>query len=185
MPKTVLADMERRMKGTLSDLQTHLGTLRTGRATPALLDKVLVEYYGTLTPLSQMAAVSAPDARQLLITPWDKSTANAIAAAITKGDLGLQATKDGDAVRVSVPALNEERRREMVKRASKMAEEHKVAIRNVRRDANDALKKMEKDGGITKDEVARHEGDVQKMTDRFIAEVDKARAAKEAEIMEV
>ncbi|MBV9470644.1 MAG: ribosome recycling factor [Abitibacteriaceae bacterium] len=185
MPKQVIAEMERRMKASMNDLAHDLGTLRTGRAAPALLDKVMVEYYGSQTPLNQLATITAPDARQLLISPWDKSVAGAIANAILKSDLGVQATKDGDNVRVSVPTLNEERRKEMVKMAGKKTEAHKVAIRNVRRDANDHLKKMEKDGAITKDELQRHEAEVQKITDRFIAESDKVRAAKEAEIMEV
>jgi len=185
MPKQVLAEMERRMQAALADLGTDLGTLRTGRATPALLDKIQIEYYGTQTPLSQVATITTPDPRQLVITPWDKSLAGVIANIITKSDLGLQAAKDGDAVRVSVPALNEERRREMVKLAGKKAEAHKVAVRNVRRDANDHLKRMEKDGGITKDELQRWEGDVQKATDRVISEIDRVRAAKEAEVMEV
>jgi ribosome recycling factor len=177
--------MERKMKSALSDLQSSLGTLRTGRATPTLLDKVFVDYYGAQTPLSQMAAISAPDPRQLLIAPWDKCSVNSIVSAITKGNMGFQATKDGENVRVSVPPMNEERRREMVKQAARMGEEHKVAIRNVRRDANDQLKKMEKDGGMTKDDLARYESEVQKLTDRYIAEVEKARVAKEADIMEV
>lgn len=185
MPKQVLAEMERKMQAALADLSTDLGTLRTGRATPALLDKIQIEYYGTQTPLSQVATITTPDPRQLVITPWDKSLGGIIANIIAKSDLGLQATKDGDAVRVSVPALNEERRREMVKLAGKKAEAHKVAVRNVRRDANDHLKKMEKDGGMTKDELQRWEGDVQKATDRVIAEIDRIRAAKEAEVMEV
>lgn len=185
MPKSVIAEMERKMNAALQDLHADLGTLRTGRAAPALLDKVMVDYYGAPTPLSQMANISAPDARQLLIAPWDKSITNAIVAAITKSDLGLQANRDGDNVRVAVPALNEERRREMVKMAGKKAEAHKVAVRNVRRDANDTLKKMEKDGGMTKDELSRYEGDVQKITDRMVGEIDRVRAAKEAEIMEV
>lgn len=185
MPKQLLAEMERKMKGALQDLERDLGTLRTGRASPALLDKIVVEYYGALTPLNQMGTVSAPDARQLLVQPWDKSVAATIANAIMKSDLGFQATKDGDNVRVSIPALNEERRKEMVKLAGKKAEEHKVAIRNVRRDTNDRLKKMEKDGDISKDELQRYEGDVQKATDKMIAEIDRLRAAKEVDILEV
>ena len=185
MPDAVLSEMERKMKAALDALQSNLNTLRTGRATPALLDKVHVDYYGTMTPLSQMAAISAPDPRQLLIAPWDKSVTNAIVNAITKGNLGYQATKDGDNVRVAIPAMNEERRKEMVKQAARYGEDTKIALRNVRREANDTYKRMEKDGGMTKDEVARYEGDVQKMTDRFITEVDKVRAAREAEIMEV
>ena len=121
----------------------------------------------------------------MLVSPFDKSLAGAIASANSKSDLGVQATKDKDAVRVSIPALNEERRKEMVKLAGKKAEAHKVSIRNIRREINDGFKKMEKDGDITKDELGRYEGDVQKITDRYIAEVDKMRAAKEAEILEV
>ncbi|HEX8833208.1 MAG TPA: ribosome recycling factor [Abditibacteriaceae bacterium] len=185
MPKQLLSEMERKMKAAIQDLEKDLGTLRTGRASPALLDKVMVEYYGSMVPLSQVATVSAPDPRQLLVSPWEKPLAGAIANAIMKGDLGLQATKDGDAVRVSVPALNEVRRKEMVKTAAKKAEAHKVSIRNVRREANDALKKMEKEGGLTKDDLTRFEAEVQKTTDRVIAEVDRLRAAKEADILEV
>jgi ribosome recycling factor len=185
MPDALLAEMERKMRAVLQDLERDLSSLRTGRATPALLDKISVDYFGTPTPLNQMATVSVPDARQLLVTPWDKSVTGAIANAISKSDLGLQATKDGDNVRVSVPTLNEERRREMVKTAGKKAEEHKVAIRNVRRETNDRFKKMEKDGDLTKDDLQRYEGDVQKITDKIIVEVDKARASREAEILEV
>lgn len=185
MPKQIIADMERKMKATLQDFTNDLATLRTGRASPALLDKITVEYYGTPTPLNQVATISVPDPRQLVVSPWDKALAAQIANAISKSDLGMQGIKDGDIVRVSVPHLNEERRKEMVKLAGKKAEAHKVAVRNVRRDANDHLKKMEKDGNLTKDELTRHEGEVQKITDRFITEVDKMRAAKEAEIMEV
>lgn len=188
MPLQVIADMERKMKTTLQDLGHDLATLRTGRASPALLDKIHVDYYGTSTPLQQLATISAPDPRQLLIQPYDKSDKNLasnIVNSILKSDLGLQATRDGDNVRVSVPHLNEERRREMVKLAHKKTEAHKVAVRNVRRDANDHLKKMEKDGGMTKDDLTRHEAEVQKITDRMIAEVDRMCSAKEAEIMEV
>ena len=185
MPKTVLAELERRMKTTLQDLENDLATLRTGRANPGLLDRVTVDYYGTPTPLNQVANISAPDPRQLLIAPWDKSLASAIVGAISQSDLGMQAIKDGDSVRISVPTLNEERRKEMVKTAGKKTEAHKVAIRNIRRDANDELKKMEKDGAISKDELARFEGEVQKVTDRIVAEADKLRVAKETDILEV
>jgi ribosome recycling factor len=185
MPKQILAEMERKMKAALLDLEKDLATLRTGRATPALLDKIVVDYYGTPTPLSQIGNVSAPDPRQLLVTPWEKNMAGPIVNAISKSDVGLQATTDGGNVRVSVPALNEERRKEMVKLAGKKAEAHKIAIRNVRRDANDTLKKMEKDGDITKDDLQRYEGEAQKTTDRVSAEIDKMRAAREADILEV
>ena len=185
MPKQVIAEMERKMKATLHDLETDLGTLRTGRANPALLDRVMVEYYGAPTPLKQVANVTSPDPRQILVTPWDKALAPQIANAISKSDLGIQAIRDGDNVRVSIPTLNEERRKEMVKMAAKKAEAHKVALRNIRRDANDQLKKLEKDGGLTKDDVQRYEGEVQKITDRLVADADKLRAAKEAGIMEV
>ena len=185
MPKQVLSEMERKMKAAIDNLSSELGVLRTGRATPALLDRIVVEYYGTPTPLNQMANISAPDPRSLLISPWDKSITDSIVGALSKSDQGLQATKDGNDVRVNVPALNEERRKEMVKQAGKYAEAGKVAVRNVRRDANDTLKKMEKDGELTKDDLSRYEGEVQKITDRYTAEVDAVREAKENEIMEV
>ena len=185
MPQTVLAEMERKMKAALEDLQRDLSALRTGRASPALLDKISVDYFGTMTPLPQVGNISAPDPRQLLIAPWDKGLAGQIVNAILKSGLGLQAMTDGGNVRVSVPALNEERRREMVKTASKKAEEHKVAVRNVRREAIERIKKMEKEGDLTKDDVTRYEGDAQKTTDKIIAEIDRIRAAKEVDILEV
>jgi ribosome recycling factor len=185
MPKEVRAELDRKMNATLEDLKHDLGSLRTGRATPTLLDRISIDYYGTSTPIGQLANVTVPDARQLLITPWDKSIAGQIANTISKSDLGVQATKDGDSIRVSVPSLNEERRRDMVKLAGKKTEEHKVALRNIRREANDQLKKLEKDGGMTKDDLKREEDAVQKITDKFIAEADKIRAAKEEEIMEI
>ena len=185
MPQAVLAEMERKMKAALEDLQRDLGALRTGRASPALLDKVSVEYYGAMTALSQIGNISAPDARQLLIAPWEKNLAGPIVNAILKSGLGLQATTDGGNVRVSVPALNEERRREMVKTAAKKAEEHKVAVRNVRREAIERIKKMEKENDLTKDDVQRYEGDAQKTTDHIIAEIDRIRSAKEIDILEV
>ena len=185
MPQTVISGAEARMKHTIEDLHSDLSTLRTGRATPALLDKVMVDYYGSPTPLKTMGQVSVPDARQLLVTPYDASVVGTIANAISKTDLGVTAVADGKSVRVSVPTLTTERRKEMVKLAGKKAEAHKIAVRNIRQDANKDLEKMEKDGEISKDDLARYKTDVQKITDRMIAEVDKIGKAKEGEIMEV
>ncbi len=185
MPKQVISEMETRMRKALEDLDADFGTLRTGRATPTMLDKIFVDYYGAPTSLKTLATVSVPDAKQLLVTPYDKAAAGAIANAIAKSDLGIGAVTDGNNVRVSVPSLTQERRKEMVKLAGKKAEAHKIAVRNIRRDANDALKKMEKEGELSKDELARHESDVQKITDRFIVDIDKARATKETDISAV
>ncbi|BCM89819.1 Ribosome-recycling factor [Abditibacteriota bacterium] len=185
MPQSVISGAEARMQRAIEDLHSDLSTLRTGRATPALLDKVMVDYYGTPTPLKTMGQVSVPDARQLLVTPYDPSVVGTIANAISKTDLGVTAVADGKSVRVSVPTLTTERRKEMVKLAGKKAEAHKIAVRNIRQDANKDLEKMEKDGEMSKDDLARFKGDVQKITDKMIAEVDKIGKAKEAEIMEV
>lgn len=185
MSKESLTEMERKMQSTLDALRHDLSSLRTGRASPALLDKIVVDYYGTATPLQQVAAISAPEPRQLLIAPWEKNMVDPIAAAISKSDLGLQAVKDGDKVRLTIPALNEERRKEMVKMAGKKTEDHKVAIRNVRRETNDHLKKMEKDGELSKDDLKRAEDEVQKLTDKYVTLADHIRVDKEAEIMEV
>jgi len=185
MPQTVISQSEARMKRALEDLQNDLSTLRTGRASAALLDKVMVDYFGTPTPLKTMGQVSVPDARLLLVTPYDPSVVGAIANAISKTDLGVTAVADGKAVRVSVPALTTERRKEMVKMAGKKAEAHKIAVRNIRQDANKDLERMEKDGEISKDDLARFKADVQKATDKMIAEVEKVGKAKENEIMEV
>ena len=185
MPKDVIAEMERRMKKALEDLDADFGTLRTGRATPTMLDKIIVDYYGAPTSLKTLATASVADARQLLVTPYDKGAAGAIANAIAKSDLGVGAISDGGQVRVSVPSLTQERRKEMVKLAGKKAEAHKIAVRNIRRDANDALKKMEKEGDLSKDELSRHEGDVQKITDKLVAEIDRMRAATETDISAV
>lgn len=185
MPQSVISGAEARMQRAIEDLHSDLSTLRTGRATPALLDKVMVDYYGSPTPLKTMGQVSVPDARQLLVTPYDAGVVGTIANAISKTDLGVTAVADGKTVRVSVPTLTTERRKEMVKMAGKKAEAHKIAVRNIRQDANKDLEKMEKDGEISKDDLARFKGDVQKITDRMIAEVDKIGKAKEGEIMEI
>ncbi len=185
MPNNVISQMEKRMKKALEDLDSDFAILRTGRATPALLDRIMVDYYGSPTPLKGLATISTPDARQLLVSPFDKSASGQIANAIAKSDLGVGANVDGNNVRVSVPNLTEERRKEMVKLAGKHAEQHKIAVRNIRRDANDEFKKMEKEGDISKDELKTYEGDVQKVTDKYIKDIDEAKASKEVEIMEV
>lgn len=185
MPQNVKKNAEERMDKAIAALKKELATLRAGRATPSLLDKVQVEYYGALTPLNQLANISTPDARTLMIQPWDKSSLGAIEKAIQKSELGLTPNNDGNLIRISIPALTEERRQELVKLVKKNGEETKVAVRNVRRDANDDLKKLEKNGEISEDESRRHQDDVQKTTDRFIAEVDKILGAKEKEILEV
>jgi len=184
MPQTVKQHAEERMEKAIQALRRDLATLRAGRATPALLDRIQVEYYGAMTPLNQLANISTPDSRTLMIQPWDKSSMGDIERAIMKSDLGLTPANDGSMIRLSIPALTEERRAELVKLTKKFGEEGKVAIRNIRRDANDDIKKMEK-SDISEDESRRHQDDIQKSTDKFIAEVDKVLAAKEKEIMEV
>ncbi|ANF96553.1 ribosome recycling factor [Paenibacillus bovis] len=184
MPQSVKKSAEDRMQKAIQALSRDLATLRAGRAAPSILDRVQVEYYGSMTPLNQLANISTPDSRTLLIQPWDKSSLSDIERAIMKSDLGLTPANDGNIIRLSIPALTEERRAELVKLTKKFGEESKVAIRNIRRDANDDIKKLEKTD-ISEDESRGHQEDVQKLTDRFIKEVDNVLAAKEKEIMEV
>lgn len=178
MPGTIKKHAEERMEKAIQALKRDLATLRAGRATPALLDRIQVEYYGSLTPLNQLANINTPDSRTLMIQPWDKSSLSDIERAIMKSDLGLTPANDGMNIRLSIPPLTEERRVELVKMTKKYGEESKVAIRNIRRDANDDIKKLEKTD-ISEDESRRHQDDVQKMTDKYIAEVDKVLAAEE------
>ncbi len=185
MPQSVLKEMEDRMTKAIASLKRDLSTLRAGRANPAMLDRVVVDYYGTPTPLNQLANINAPEPRMLQIQPWDKSALKDIDKAIQQADLGLTPTNDGVIIRIAVPPLTEERRKELVKTAHKSAEETKVAIRNIRRDANDELKKLEKAGTISEDESRRHQETVQKTTDKYIAETDKIVKDKEKDIMEV
>ncbi|MNI03285.1 Ribosome-recycling factor [compost metagenome] len=184
MPQSVKKDAEERMDKAIGALKIDLGSLRAGRATPSLLDKIQVEYYGAMTPVNQLANLSTPDSRTLLIQPWDKSSMSAIEKAIMKSDLGLTPSNDGIVIRIIIPALTEERRKDLVKMTKKYGEDAKVAIRNIRRDANDEIKKLEK-AGVSEDESRRYQEDIQKFTDKFSAEVDKVLAAKEKEIMEV
>lgn len=184
MPQNIKKHAEERMDKAIGALKRELATLRAGRANAALLDRIQVEYYGALTPVNQLANISTPDPRTLIIQPWDKSSLSEIERAIMKSDLGLTPANDGMIIRLTVPALTEERRVELVKQTKKFGEEAKVAVRNIRRDANDDIKKLEK-SDISEDESRRHQDDIQKSTDKHIAEIDKVLAAKEKEIMEV
>lgn len=184
MPQSVKKNAEERMEKAILSLKRDLATLRAGRASTALLDRIQVEYYGSPTPINQLANINTPDSRTLLIQPWDKSSVSDIERAIMKSDLGLTPANDGTTIRLTIPPLTEERRGELVKFTKKFGEEAKVAIRNIRRDANDDIKKMEKNG-ISEDESRGHQEDIQKTTDKFIAEVDKVLLGKEKEIMEV
>jgi ribosome recycling factor len=185
MVNQVKTQAQEKMEKAIQVLKKDLLTLRAGRANPAILDKVQVEYYGSEMPINQMANISTPDPRTLLIQPWDKSALGEIERAILKSELGLTPNNDGNVIRITIPPLTEQRRNELVKVARKMGEEAKVAIRNIRRDANDELKKMEKNGEIPEDMSRRGQDEIQKLTDRFIKEADQVISAKEKEIMEI
>ena len=185
MVQEIYNDIEERMEKAVAALKRDLSTLRAGRATPSLLDKITVEYYGSSMPINQLANISVPEPRLLVIQPWDKKAVSEIERAIMKSDLGLTPSSDGAVIRLAIPQLTEERRKDLVKVSKKKAEEGRVAVRNIRRDANDELKRKEKAGDITEDELHKAQDDVQKLTDKYIEEVDKVLAAKEKEIMEV
>ena len=178
---TILLDTEDRMEKAMAALERDFQKLRTGRATTALVDGIKADYYGTPTPISQMASVAVPDSRTITIQPWDKGGISVVEKAILKSDLGLT----GRIIRINIPPLTEERRKELVKVARKYTEDAKVAVRNVRRDANDSLKKLEKEKTITEDEQKKAEAEVQKLTDKFVADADKRSQAKEKEIMDI
>ncbi len=183
--KDILESHEDKMKKALEVLRKEYGSLRAGRATPALLDKITVDYYGTPTPLNQVGNISVPEPRQLIIQPWERTLLGAIEKAILKSDLGLTPNNDGSVIRLNIPQLTQQRRSELVKVVHKKAEDDRVAIRNLRRDANEAVKKLEKDKVISEDEVKKAQDDIQKLTDKYIKEIDHVMAAKEKEIMEV
>ena len=185
MDKKIFLDAEEHMKKTLESLHTDFAGIRTGKATPSLLDILRVSAYGAQVPLKQVASVTAPEARLLIIQPWDKSLIVEIEKAIQKSDLGLNPSTDGQVVRLPIPPLTEERRRELVKIVKKMAEESRVAIRNIRRDANEALKKMLKESKISEDDDKQAHDQTQKLTDKYIGLVDELLVKKEKEIMEV
>ncbi len=183
--KTVISNMEERMNKCLGALDRNFKTIRAGRANASVLDKIQVEYYGTPTPINQMAAISTPDARTLQIQPWDKTTLRDIEKAILTSDLGINPQNDGNVIRLNFPPLTEERRKELAKEVRKMAEDAKVAIRNCRRDGIDAIKAMKKNNEITEDEQADGEKKVQKSTDKYVAEIDAMTADKEKEILAI
>ena len=183
MAKYDKADVERRMQGAIDSLKGDLGGLRTGRANTSLLDPVVVEVYGSMMPLNQVATVSAPEPRMLSVQVWDRANVTAVEKGIAHANLGLNPMIDGQTLRLPMPDLTEERRKELAKLAGKYAENAKIAIRNVRRDANEALKEDEKKKEISEDERKRGEDEVQKLTDRFVAEADAAAAQKEKEIL--
>ncbi|MGD8255132.1 MAG: ribosome recycling factor [Syntrophobacterales bacterium] len=181
----IFEDLKDRMGKSIESLKREYSRLRTGRASISLLDGIRVSYYDTPTPLNQMASLAVPEPRLLVIQPWDKTAIEDIEKAILKSELGLTPINDGKVIRISIPPLTEERRKELVKVARKMSEENKVAIRNIRRDANEMLKDLKKEKEITEDDLYRSQDEVQKTTDQFISQVDELCAAKEKEILEI
>jgi ribosome recycling factor len=181
----VYQEVEHKMQRSIEALRRDLSRIRTGRASLALLDGIKIDYYGTATPLNQMATLSVPESRLITIQPWDKSQLATIEKAIQSSDLGLTPTNDGTIIRLTIPALTAERRKDLVKQVKKMGEESKIALRNVRRDGNETLKSFEKDKLVSEDDMRRGQEQVQKITDRYIANVDEILQTKEHEVMEV
>ena len=183
--KEIQNKLQQQMEKTIEALKHEFSTIRAGRANAQMLDKIRVDYYGTPTPINQVGSISVPEPRTLMINPWDKSVMKDIETAIRNSDLGLNPTNDGEVIRLNVPALTEERRKELCKQAKKASEEFKVRLRNERRDANDKLKKLEKEGEITEDDLKKAQDNVQKMTDKYTKEVDVLLEVKEKDIMAV
>ena len=183
--KEIQNKLQQQMDKTIEALKFEFSTIRAGRANAQMLDKIRVDYYGTPTPINQVGSISVPEPRTLMISAWDKSAMKEIEKAIRNSDLGLNPTNDGEVIRINVPALTEERRKELCKQAKKASEEFKVRLRNERRDANDKLKKLEKEGEITEDELKKAQDNVQKMTDKYIKEIETLLETKEKDIMAV
>ena len=183
--KEIQNKLQQQMEKTIEALKHEFSTIRAGRANAQMLDKIRVDYYGTPTPINQVGSISVPEPRTLMINPWDKSAMKDIETAIRNSDLGLNPTNDGEVIRLNVPALTEERRKELCKQAKKASEEFKVRLRNERRDANDKLKKLEKEGEITEDDLKKAQDNVQKMTDKYTKDVDVLLEVKEKDIMAV
>ena len=178
-------EFESKMQKSVAAYQTELETIRVGRANPNVLNKIMVDYWGTPTPITQVGTVSVPDARTLLITPWESSLVKAVEKAINMSDLGINPQNDGKSIRLAFPPLTEERRKELQKQVARMGEEAKVAIRNIRRDANDICKKMKKDSQMTEDEQKQSEKEIQDLTDKYIKEIDGVTEKKQKEIFEI
>ncbi|MDX6695152.1 MAG: ribosome recycling factor [Blastocatellia bacterium] len=183
--KDVIKESRPRMEAAIDDVRRKLATIRTGRAAVSLLDSVMVEYYGTPTPLSQMASVHVPEPQMLTVQPWDQTQLGAIEKAVRAADLGLNPSNDGKLIRIPIPALTEERRKQLAKQVHEVAEEHRTAVRNIRRDANDRLKKMLKDKAISEDNERDGLDEVQKLTNTFIGKIDELARSKEQEILNV
>lgn len=181
----LLEDARERMKKSVESARHELGTIRTGRASPGLLDRIEVDYYGTRTPLKQIAQVAAPDTRLLTVTPYDKSSVGAIEKAVLESDLGITPSNDGNVIRLQIPELNEERRQELVKVVHGVAEEGRVAVRNIRRDCQNHLRELKKEGEAGEDTERRAESELQKATDNAITEIDALMKGKEEEVLEV
>lgn len=185
MTKQIIEDVQTRMNKSLEAIKHELATVRTGKALPSILDQVHVDAYGSITPLNQVASINAPDVRMLVVQPWDKNLLGEVVKGIQKEDLGLNPQVDGNVIRIPIPDLTEERRVDLVKLARKMVEEGKIAFRNVRRDANDRLKKQEKEKELTSDLMHDAMNEVQKLTDKFTEDLEKLLAEKEKEVMQV
>ena len=185
MIKETLAESEEKMKSALTALEHNLSSIRTGRASPALVERLMVDYYGTPTPLQQLATISAPEPRMLTIKPFDATVLKAVEHAIQASDLSLTPNNDGKIIRLNIPALTEERRKDLIKVVHHRLEEAKVAVRNIRRTAHDGLRELEKEKEISEDDFKRGEADLQKLTDKYITKVDEIGARKEAEVKEV
>ena len=185
MISDVVSDAERRMQKAVEAAQHDYQGIRTGRANPALLDRISVEYYGSTMLVNQVATISVPEPRQIVIAPWDRAAIPHIERAILKSDLGITPMSDGNVVRLNIPSLTEERRRDLIKQLHKKAEEHRVAVRNIRRDANEDMKRQEKASEASEDDVRRGQEQTQKLTEKYIEQIDRLTKAKEEELMEV
>ena len=185
MPNAVMSNATEKMENAIGGLTRNLASIRAGRANASLLDRITVDYYGVPTPINQMAGITVPEARLLTIQPYDKTILGEIEKAILKSDIGITPSNDGSIIRLAVPALTEDRRKEIVKTVKKEAEESKVVIRNIRRDANEDFKKLEKSSEITEDELHRNGDEIQKLTDTYIKKIDEIAKNKENEILEV